>query len=175
MYYENVETYLNEEYIKPIMFFAENGQLNQLYDWTCALAQKYIEMNAYALAYEKILKDKNINIDFPEFMKVKNQLTKPSVDFSKLESPFTNEEQQSQLDMLSELITDVVNNYIGDRIRTLRKREHISQQVLADRTGLSKTAINNIETGKSVPSLTTFNKILGALGYASYYRKLAKQ
>jgi transcriptional regulator with XRE-family HTH domain len=38
---------------------------------------------------------------------------------------------------------------IGQLLRNLRKRERISQQELADRIGVSRVTVYNIETGKN--------------------------
>ena len=185
MMYKNVETYLNEEYIKPIMFYAENGQLDPLYNFLCALANKYKEQNTYMLAYEKLLEKHKIKYNASEFMDIVAELDKTypvGVDFSKLESPFTDEEQVYKNTELVEIAQNVYkwdddenHHYIANRIKSLRVEAGLSQAELARRAGLSKTALNNIETGKSGPSLENFNRILGALGYAVTYRKLAKE
>ena len=51
-----------------------------------------------------------------------------------------------------------------NRIRVLRAEREWSQADLADRTGVSRQAINAVETGKHVPSLTLAFEIADAFG-----------
>ena len=51
-----------------------------------------------------------------------------------------------------------------NRIRVLRAEREWSQAELADRTGVSRQAINAVETGKHVPSLTLAFEIADVFG-----------
>jgi transcriptional regulator with XRE-family HTH domain len=44
-----------------------------------------------------------------------------------------------------------------------RKRQGLSQQVLADMAGLSRTGLRHMESGNINPTLYTFLKVAGAL------------
>lgn len=47
----------------------------------------------------------------------------------------------------------------GDRIKQLREQLDISQQTLADNTGISKSSISKYESGERTPELETFEAI----------------
>ena len=51
----------------------------------------------------------------------------------------------------------------GKRVAELRKRNNMTQQQLADRTGMSLVSIAYIETGKRWVRLATLDKIAEAL------------
>ncbi|MFW7377505.1 MAG: helix-turn-helix domain-containing protein [Oligoflexus sp.] len=51
-----------------------------------------------------------------------------------------------------------------DAIRTIRKKQKISQQQLADFTGLQRIGIVRIESGKTEPKLSTVLKMCQMLG-----------
>ena len=55
---------------------------------------------------------------------------------------------------------------VGQNIRTLRKRQNLSQDILADKCGLEKRAIQRAESGegKSGMSITTLSQIAEGLG-----------
>jgi transcriptional regulator with XRE-family HTH domain len=59
---------------------------------------------------------------------------------------------------MSQLIKDV-----GKRIRELRTGKSLTQEGLADRTGLTPKFISEVECGKTNPSLRTLEKIAGVL------------
>ncbi|MDO4982745.1 MAG: helix-turn-helix transcriptional regulator [Eubacteriales bacterium] len=46
-------------------------------------------------------------------------------------------------------------SYFSDKLVALRKERGMSQQVLADKTGLSRSAIGMYETGKREPDIAT--------------------
>ena len=46
-----------------------------------------------------------------------------------------------------------LNKHIGRNIKIARKNKKITQDELAEKTGLSRTSITNIETGKQTPSI----------------------
>lgn len=53
---------------------------------------------------------------------------------------------------------------LGKRVRDLRREKRLTQQALADRTGLSLSMIGGIERGAKFPSPATFEKLARALG-----------
>ncbi|MEU4434289.1 helix-turn-helix transcriptional regulator [Nocardia rhamnosiphila] len=62
-------------------------------------------------------------------------------------------------------MTDEPDTFIGQRVRQIRARRGISQQVLADRSGLSRSVIAKYETGlRPVDSRRTLLALAGALG-----------
>ncbi|RLC70352.1 MAG: XRE family transcriptional regulator [Chloroflexi bacterium] len=52
----------------------------------------------------------------------------------------------------------------GSRVRNLRKRCGLSQELLALKAGIDRTYIGRIERGKANPTLITIIKISAALG-----------
>ena len=52
----------------------------------------------------------------------------------------------------------------GKRLRTLRERAGKSQGDLADKAGLSRVYLNQLEAGKRDPSLSTLTRLARALG-----------
>ena len=54
--------------------------------------------------------------------------------------------------------------YSGQIIRDVRKGERITQSELASRIGSTKSYISKIENGSMTPSVSTFYRIIGALG-----------
>ena len=52
---------------------------------------------------------------------------------------------------------------LGLRIKELRKRKNISQEQLAELTGLEPPSICNIENGKNYPALQNLEKIINIL------------
>lgn len=57
---------------------------------------------------------------------------------------------------------------MNNRIEEYRKHLGLSQQRLGKKFGISRTSINKIETGKTIPSLKTANDIANALGICMY-------
>ena len=53
--------------------------------------------------------------------------------------------------------------YIGDRLKILRIRRALTQQELAEKAGISKTALNRIELSKAEPHMSTLRKLANAL------------
>lgn len=53
--------------------------------------------------------------------------------------------------------------HIAQNLRRLRGHRRLTQQALADQSGLSRVAYRNIETGKSAPRTTTLQAIAAAL------------
>ncbi len=54
--------------------------------------------------------------------------------------------------------------YIGEVLQEARKEEHITQVELARRTGTSKSYISRIENGLIDPTISSFMRIVDALG-----------
>ena len=54
--------------------------------------------------------------------------------------------------------------YVGLMLQEARKEEHITQVELARRTGTSKSYISRIENGLIDPTISSFMRILDALG-----------
>lgn len=52
---------------------------------------------------------------------------------------------------------------LGKRLASARKSRNMTQEVLAEKTGLTNNFISNIETGRSIPSLETISKLCNAL------------
>ena len=55
-----------------------------------------------------------------------------------------------------------------NRIEEYRKPLGLSQHRLGKKVGISRISINQIETGKTMPSLKTANDIANALGVCMY-------
>ena len=53
---------------------------------------------------------------------------------------------------------------LGDRVRILRLNKSMTQEELAEKSGLSTKYIGELERGQSNPTLTTIEKIATALG-----------
>lgn len=54
--------------------------------------------------------------------------------------------------------------YMGEVLQEARKEEHITQVELAKRTGTSKSYISRIENGLIDPTISSFMRIVDALG-----------
>ncbi len=54
--------------------------------------------------------------------------------------------------------------YSGQIIRDARREEKVTQLELASRIGTTKSYISKIENGAMTPSVSTFYRIIGALG-----------
>ena len=53
--------------------------------------------------------------------------------------------------------------YIGENIKSVRKEQNLSQQQVAERSGMSNTMISEYERGNKIPNLVTTAKIASAL------------
>ncbi len=60
---------------------------------------------------------------------------------------------------MSELAT-----IIGQNVRAARNAAGLTQATLAERTGIRVPHISRLESGAKVPTLTTLDKVAGALG-----------
>lgn len=56
-----------------------------------------------------------------------------------------------------------INSKLGKKIKKFRKEQKISQEELADKTGLHYTTVSRIERGESNPPVYTIFKIAKAL------------
>lgn len=56
----------------------------------------------------------------------------------------------------------------GELIRSQRIEKGLSIRKLAELTGLSSGAISRWESGKRIPSIESFNKVMAALGAELY-------
>jgi transcriptional regulator with XRE-family HTH domain len=56
---------------------------------------------------------------------------------------------------------------LGENLRKLRLKKGLSQGVLANKLGVDRAYISNIENGRMNPTLSTLEKIAGALGVSS--------
>jgi transcriptional regulator with XRE-family HTH domain len=54
--------------------------------------------------------------------------------------------------------------YIGDRLRTLRKRRLLTQEQLAERSGIAVSTVIRIERNQVEPHGATIRKLADALG-----------
>jgi transcriptional regulator with XRE-family HTH domain len=52
---------------------------------------------------------------------------------------------------------------IGERLRSLREKNEVTQVVLAERTGLRQSHISDLERGVILPNLVTLLRIADAL------------
>ncbi|MHC4917765.1 MAG: cupin domain-containing protein [Planctomycetota bacterium] len=53
---------------------------------------------------------------------------------------------------------------VGTRLRELRSSRGLSLRALAESSGVTASALSQIENGKNSPSVSTLKKVLGALG-----------
>ena len=61
--------------------------------------------------------------------------------------------------MLENITIKDVKNSLGKLVRMLRDREHLTQEQLGDKLGLSRLTIQNLEAGKN-PTIDTLLKTL---------------
>ncbi len=72
---------------------------------------------------------------------------------------------------------DAVSVDVGKRLKELREEREISMRFLARASGLSANALSMIERGLTSPSVSTLNKLAGALGVpvTAFFRQEPKQ
>jgi transcriptional regulator with XRE-family HTH domain len=58
--------------------------------------------------------------------------------------------------------------YIGDKLREIRKRALLTQQQLADKSGVGVTTIIRVERNQVEPQARTIRKLAKALGVEPY-------
>ena len=64
------------------------------------------------------------------------------------------------------MLTEVL--YIGDRLRQLRKRSLMTQEQLAERSGIAVSTVIRIERNQVEPQGSTIRKLAQALGVNPY-------
>lgn len=107
MYYKNAETYLNEEFRKPIKCYlrgVDKKTVKKVMGVVDYLCDKYREVNGTALWYEEMAdcntsdsrSYKSFLRSYMNFMRKRGYLN--PVDYDKLESPYTEEELAFLLD-----------------------------------------------------------------------------
>ncbi|MBR4040627.1 MAG: helix-turn-helix transcriptional regulator [Clostridia bacterium] len=52
---------------------------------------------------------------------------------------------------------------IGKHVRAYRRERHMTQEILAERTGISKQFLSSLERGKGIPSVQTLMSLCNAL------------
>ncbi len=59
---------------------------------------------------------------------------------------------------------DDITVQVGFRIRVLREARGLSQEKLAELSGLHRVYVGQVERGEKCPTLITLDKIAGAMG-----------
>ncbi|MDP8235144.1 MAG: helix-turn-helix transcriptional regulator [Candidatus Erginobacter occultus] len=57
-----------------------------------------------------------------------------------------------------------MKNFFGDNVRRIRKSRNLSQEDLAEKSGLHRTYVSGIERGVRNPTLAIICRIAAALG-----------
>jgi len=57
-----------------------------------------------------------------------------------------------------------IPHHISDNLKSIRQMRELTQKQLADRCGLTHSAISMIENGQRDPKLSTFMKVVEGLG-----------
>ena len=60
-------------------------------------------------------------------------------------------------------------NSIGQQLRTLRKRQKMTQQDVADRVGITRDTLSNYEIDRRTPDLKTLRKLAECYGVSLDY------
>lgn len=58
---------------------------------------------------------------------------------------------------------------IGQRLRTLRKSQKLTQQAVADRVGITRATLSNYEIDRRTPDLKTLRKLAESFGVGLDY------
>ena len=64
-------------------------------------------------------------------------------------------------------------NVLGENIKLARKRRKLTQQIISDRTGISRVTLRKIEKGDLTVSIGHYLSVLGVLGLADDLTKVA--
>lgn len=56
---------------------------------------------------------------------------------------------------------------LGRYLRTLRRRQELTQEQVAERAGVHPTFVSRIESGRAMPSLDVLARLAGALGVSA--------
>lgn len=71
----------------------------------------------------------------------------------------------SLMDSISSKVEHMrIDNLISTKLKTLRKRQNLTLDALAERSGISRSMISLIEREQSSPTATVLNKLADALG-----------
>ena len=65
-------------------------------------------------------------------------------------------------------------NVLGENIKLARKRRKLTQQIISDRTGISRVTLRKIENGEPTVSIGHYFSVLGVLGLAEDLAKVAQ-
>lgn len=57
-----------------------------------------------------------------------------------------------------------MNNSIGNKLKTLRKGQRMTQQYAADRVGITRATLSNYEIDRRTPDLNTLRKLAECYG-----------
>lgn len=71
--------------------------------------------------------------------------------------------------LLAVITMKIDKKLVGDRIKRRRKAAGLTQEALAERIGLSKNHLSNIERGRYLPTIETMLLICDALGQTPDY------
>ena len=71
--------------------------------------------------------------------------------------------REDDFEVLVERQKERVKNHILTSYIKLRKEKGITQQEIADRTGIKRTNVARIESGKNAPTIEVFVKLAAAL------------
>ena len=63
---------------------------------------------------------------------------------------------------------------LGENIKLARKRRKLTQQIISDRTGISRVTLRKIENGEPTVSIGHYLSVLGVLGLAEDLAKVAQ-
>lgn len=64
-------------------------------------------------------------------------------------------------------------NVLGENIKLARKRRKLTQALISDRTGISRTTLRKIENGDATVSIGHYLSVLAVLGLADDFSKVA--
>ena len=67
----------------------------------------------------------------------------------------------------------VNDNTIGDKLKTLRKGQKMTQQYVADKVGITRATLSNYEINRRTPDLKTLQKLAGCYGVGLDYFGIA--
>jgi DNA-binding XRE family transcriptional regulator len=99
-----------------------------------------------------------------------NKIDRKKINVDKIRNyPTVNESLDNKYDIVGtetrEKFTEQSNAFFtGQLIENARKNAHLTQDELAKLVGSNKSYISRIENGKTEPKVSTFYRIVGALG-----------
>lgn len=68
----------------------------------------------------------------------------------------------------------IVNNSIGQKLKTLRQSQKMTQQAVADKVGITRATLSNYEINRRVPDLRTLQKLSDCFGVSLDYFGVAQ-